>query len=83
MNFDKIQKLGEYFTEQLADNRLSALKDLVNKIESGEFELVQIDPNQLYKLHQSVRHEYQRPLDIDWGGGMNSGEIGAGNEEAW
>lgn len=66
--------------------RLSLLKDLVEKITKGEYEHEIIDPNQLYPLHDAVRKEFRHPSN--WGGYnygyMTSGEsaqMGAGNKD--
>jgi len=62
-------------------SRREILSDLVKQIESGGFANIEIDPNKLYMLHLPVRHEYQRPLDIDWGAGMRASEIDATYEK--
>lgn len=93
--YNKTSRLDSYYiiASSLADRpskeyrrklRLAILKRIVSQIEDGQFRLHDIDPNRLYLLHNSVRHEYQSPQDIsgyNWGY-MTSGDIGAGNTEA-
>jgi hypothetical protein len=54
---------------------------LIEQIENGQFKNVMVDPNKLYMLHDSVRKEYQKPTDIDWGAGMRASEIDATYEK--
>lgn len=83
MNLTNLQLLGGRFAEKARTLRRAILLELVKQIESGEFvdpdEI--IDLNKLYMLHGSVRKEYQRPLDIDWGAGMRASEIDAAYEK--
>jgi len=81
VNLNAIQKLGEDFNIRLRTRRRQILKDLVSQIEAGKFWHSEIDPNQIYLLHQSVRHEYQKPFDIDWGAGLRASEIDATYEK--
>ena len=63
--------------------RRALLSKLIRQIDSGEYfnQDDLIDLNRLYLLHSSVRKEYQRPLDIDWGAGMRASEIDATYEK--
>ena len=79
MNSKDVQQLGGRFEEKARALRRAILWELVKQIESGEFVDTDeiIDLNKLYMLQDSVRKEYQRPLDIDWGAGMRASEIDA------
>jgi len=81
MNFSKIAKLSECKRKL----RRKWLRNLLKQIMEGEFYIPEIDPNKLYLLQKSVRHEYQSPQQnsgYNWGY-MTSAEMNAGNEEAW
>ena len=81
----KLQTLSEDFSDKLRGHRKNLLKHLVNQVSNGAYENVEIDPNKLYLLHNSVRREYQSPLDIsgyNWGH-MNISEMDAGMEDAY
>ncbi len=82
---NRLQVLSEDFSNKLRGHRRILLQHLVDRISSGEHENVEIDPNKLYLLHNSVRREYQSPLDIsgyNWGH-MNTSEMDAGMEDAY
>lgn len=83
MNLKNLQRFGERSDEKARALRRAILLELVKQIESGEYfnadEIV--DLHKLYMLHSSVRKEYQRPLDIDWGAGMRASEIDAAYEK--
>ena len=79
----KIFRIAEDFTQQC---RRRILSDLVKEIESGEFVHNQIDPDKLYQMHNSVRHEYQSPKDVSGhnrGGQTMIWEMDAGMDEAF
>ena len=69
--------------QQARNLRRAILLELVKQIESGEFVNADeiVDLHKLYMLQDSVRKEYQRPLDIDWGAGMRASEIDAAYEK--
>lgn len=69
----KILKIAEDFAQQA---RRRILRDLVKEIESGQFSHRQVDPDKLYQMHNSVRHEYLSPKDI-------SGRHRAGHTMIW
>ena len=83
MNLKDLQRFGGRSGEKARALRRAILLELVKQIESGEFintdEIIDLD--KLYMLHDSVRKEYQRPLDIDWGAGMRASEIDAAYEK--
>ena len=59
------------------------LRIILNKIIGGEYYHTDVDPNKLYQLHRSVRHEYLRPTELsghNWGY-MTIGEMDAGHED--
>lgn len=79
MNLRNLQRFGGRSGEKIRALRRAILLELIRQIESGEFVNTDeiIDLNKLYMLQDSVRKEYQRPLDIDWGAGMRASEIDA------
>ncbi|KKN60998.1 hypothetical protein LCGC14_0526230 [marine sediment metagenome] len=87
----KIFKLADDFEDRLdrhhgQQHRRRILMDLVKEIESGKFTHQQIDPDKLYQMHNSVRHEYQSPKDISGhnpGGQTMIWEMDAGMEDAF
>lgn len=85
MGLHEIYKLSEVFSNKAKGYRKKVLKNLVDKISGGQYEHIAIDPNRLYMLHNSVREEYQRPLDIsgyNWGH-MSVWEMDAGMDESF
>jgi len=64
----KLFVIAEDFSNKLK-SRQEILEDLVKEIKSGEFRQTSTDPNKMYELHNSVRHEYQSPKDV---GGHNA-----------
>lgn len=76
-------KSMEIIDEKERALRRSILLKLVKQIEGGEYLNAgeMIDLHRLYLLHSSVRREYQKPLDIDWGAGMRASEIDATYEK--
>ncbi len=73
-------------TEIKRELRRRILADLVREIENGEFTHRQIDPNKLYQMHTSVRHEYQSPKDVSGhnrGGQTMIWDMDAGMEDAF
>lgn len=83
MNLKDLQRFGGRSCEKARALRCAILLELIRQIESGEFvntdEIIDLD--KLYMLQDSVRKEYQRPLDIDWGAGMRASEIDAAYEK--
>jgi hypothetical protein len=79
VNLRNLQRFGGRSGEKIRALRRAILLELIRQIESGEFVNTDeiIDLNKLYMLQDSVRKEYQRPLDIDWGAGMRASEIDA------
>ena len=81
MNLKNLQRLGQRLDDKARAQRRAILADLIKQIENGQFRNIVIDPNKLYMLHNSVRREYQRPMDIDWGAGLRASEIDATYEK--
>ena len=68
MNLSKITKTSKKY-------RVELLKQIIEQIRGGEYRDFVIDPNKLYVLHNSVRHEYQHPYEV---GGFNYGYMTSG-----
>ncbi len=82
---NKLQALSDSFSNKIRGHRKNLLKNLITKIYNDDYSNVEIDPNKLYLLHNSVRREYQSPLDIsgyNWGQ-TNVWDMDAGMEDAY
>jgi hypothetical protein len=80
-----VSLLGLSYPMSNSKTRREIFLDIIRKIRAGKFRSSEIDPDKLYLMQTSVRHEYQAPRDVsgyNWGH-MTSGDNGAGNEEAW